>query len=85
MSKPRLNEEWTAYVVGRMHLYRISRKELADKCNYTTPYLSTVLNCNKEFESETSKEKTKIHIMESLDEMTSEILRRYYREYDPYA
>ena len=83
--KPRLNEDWTAYVVGTMHRYRISRKDLADKCNYTTPYLSTVLNCNKEFESESSKEKTKCHIMRNLDELAFDILRRYRHEYDYFS
>lgn len=83
--KPRLNEEWTAYVVGEMHRYRISRRELADKCNYTTPYLSTVLNCNKEFESEVSKEKTKCHIMSCLDELSYDILRRYRHGHDYFS
>lgn len=69
-----LNEEWTAYVVGRLHYLKISRAEFADRCGYTVPYVSTVLNCKKQFLSEESKEKTKRHIMDVLNDMEHEIL-----------
>ena len=29
-----LNEDWTAYVVGQMHKYRITNIELAARCVY---------------------------------------------------
>lgn len=69
-----LNEEWTAEVVGRMHRCRIRSVELADRCGYSAPYLSTVLNCKKHFESEESKERTKKRIFACLGSMENEIL-----------
>ena len=73
MSSRKLNEEWTADVVSRMHRYRISKKELASKCHYSLTYLSLVLNCVKEFSSEKAKERTKSHILECLGAIESEI------------
>lgn len=52
------NEDWTADVVGRMHKYRITNVQLAEACDYTPAYLSTVLNGKKTFESEETKAKT---------------------------
>lgn len=73
MSARQLNEEWTSYVVGKLHRYRISRVELASKCHYTQTYLSLVLNGTKEFSSDRAKEKTKTHVLRCLDILTSEI------------
>ena len=73
MSARKLNEEWTAEVVGRMHRYRISKKELASKCHYSLTYLSLVLNCVKEFSTETAKEKTKNKILKCLRAIEEEI------------
>lgn len=75
MGARQLNDEWTAYVVGRLHRFRISRKELADKCGYTLTYLSMVLNNYKEFSCERSKERTKNHILKSLREIETQILK----------
>lgn len=36
--------EWTAEIVGRLHLFKISKKELADELGYTPEYVSMVLN-----------------------------------------
>ena len=80
MSGRYLNEEWTAYVVGRLHRYRISRLELASKCHYSLTYLSLVLNGNKEFASEKAKERTKQHILKNLRELEIDILEESKRE-----
>ena len=69
-----LNEDWTADVVGRMHRCRISNVQLAEECNYSAAYLSTVLNGNKVFENDEAKEKTKDRIMEGLARLESKIL-----------
>lgn len=39
--------EWTADVVGRMHLAGITGKQLAEECGYTNSYLSAVLHGKK--------------------------------------
>ncbi len=36
--------QWTAEVIGKLHLYGISRVRLADAMGYTPEYVSTVLN-----------------------------------------
>ena len=69
-----LNEDWTADIVGRMHRCRISNVQLAEECNYSAAYLSTVLNGNKVFENDEAKEKTKDRIMEGLARLESKIL-----------
>ncbi len=69
-----LNEEWTADVVREMHLYRITRQELASKCHYSLTYLSLVLNGNKTFSSDYAKERTKAKILKSLEEIKIDIL-----------
>lgn len=71
--EPKVNEEWTAEVVGRMHRYRISNAELAQECGFSGAYLSTVLNGRKEFSSAESKEKTKDTILRALDRMIAKI------------
>ena len=67
------NEDWTADVVGRMHKYRISNVQLAEACDYTPAYLSTVLNGKKTFESEETKAKTKDRILDALAGLESKI------------
>lgn len=78
-----LNEDWTADVAGKMHKYRITGRELADRCVYRTmddgstksyhpQYISTVLNGKKEFETEESAERTKKRILEALNELIAE-------------
>ena len=40
-------DKWTGEVVGTMHIYGISNKELAKQMNVTPQYVSTVLNCKR--------------------------------------
>ena len=80
MAPSKLNEKWTADVVGRMHKYRISKKELASKCHYSLTYLSLVLNCVKEFSSEKAKNKTKNHILKCLKAIEDEIDKEIQEE-----
>lgn len=68
-----LNEDWTADVVGRMHRFRIKNEQLAQECEYSAAYLSTVLNGNKDL-SEKGKEETKDRIFKALERIESRIL-----------
>ena len=36
--------QWTADLIGRMHLHGITAKQLADNVGWNPKYLSTVLN-----------------------------------------
>ena len=80
------NADWTAEVAGKMHKYRITNAELANRCvykvdrsgeekSYHPAYLSTVMNGNKEFESEEAAERTKERILSALDELIAERLK----------
>lgn len=80
MSGRKLNEEWSAEVVGRMHRYRITRAELASKCHYSLTYLSLVLNGMKEFSSDKAKEKTKNKIINNLTLIENDILSEIRKE-----
>lgn len=42
-----LNFDWTAEVVGRMHMSAITGKQLAEEAGMTNSYLSTVLHGKK--------------------------------------
>ena len=42
-----MNLDWTADVVGRMHVAAITGKQLADEAKLTNTYLSAVLRGNK--------------------------------------
>ena len=64
-----LNEDWTAYVAGEMHRFRIRNPELAEECGYHKTYLSTVLNGNKDFGSEEAAQKTRQHILNALERL----------------
>lgn len=37
-------EQWTADIIGEMHLKRITAKELSAQLGYNSKYVSTVLN-----------------------------------------
>lgn len=37
-------EQWTADIIGEMHLNRITAKELSEQLGYNPKYVSTVLN-----------------------------------------
>lgn len=71
--KRKLNEEWTGIVVGKMHQWGVSEKELADRCGYTTQYVSMLLNGKKKFQTEKGKEKAKNHVLRTLDEIIEEV------------
>ena len=40
--------QWTAELIGEMHLKRISKRQLAEKMGVTPEYLSMVLNGHRE-------------------------------------
>lgn len=69
----KMNEPWTANVVGRMHRYGIKGDELARKCGYSPQYLSMVLNGKKEFSSNESRLKVRRKIFESLHRLEKEV------------
>lgn len=71
--KRKLNEEWTGIVVGKMHQWGISEKELGERCGYSTQYISMLLNGKKTFSKDLSKEKTIKHVMGTLDEIIEEV------------
>lgn len=66
-------EDWTAYVVGQLHKYKIRNSSLADRCGFSPAYLSTVLNGNKEFSSEVAAVKTRDKILTCLAELIDEL------------
>ena len=76
--KRRLNEEWTGIVVGKMHQWGISERELATECGYSTQYISMLLNGKKKFTSEKSKERTKKKVIKALDEIIKEVQYEHY-------
>ncbi len=39
-----MREIWTANLAGKMHLYNISRQDIADKLGVTKAYVGQVLN-----------------------------------------
>ncbi len=55
--------EWTADVVGRMHLAGITGKQLAEECGITNSYLSAVLHGKK------GDENTRKRILDALERM----------------
>ena len=70
-----LREEWAAFVVGRMHRLNVTREELAKRCGYSVPYISTVLNGKKKFESEEAYRKTRNHILRTMEALEREIFK----------
>lgn len=40
--------QWTADIIGQMHLHKIRKKNLADELNVTPEYVSMVLNGRRE-------------------------------------
>lgn len=39
--------QWTADLIGKMHLFGVSRRQLADVLGYTPEYVTMVLNGKK--------------------------------------
>ncbi len=69
----KMNEPWTANVVGRMHRYGIKGEELANKCGYSPQYISMVLNGKKQFASEEAKSRAKRIIFNGLHQVEREV------------
>lgn len=67
------NEDWTAYVVGQLHKYKIRNSVLAERCGFSPAYLSTVLNGKKVFASEVAAVKTRDKILTCLAELVDEL------------
>lgn len=40
--------QWTADIIGQMHVHKITGKSLAEKLGYTPEYVSAVLNGKRE-------------------------------------
>lgn len=55
--------DWTAEVVGRMHLASITGRQLAEECGISNTYLSVVLHGKK------GSEKTKKLILAALSRL----------------
>lgn len=58
--------EWTAEVVGRMHLAKITVKRLAEEAGYTPEYVSMVLNGHRDTEA------AKAALFAALDRLTND-------------
>lgn len=58
-------ENWTAEVVGRMHVARITQRALAKECGYSEAYVSEVLNSRRDKGSE----QTKMNIYAALERL----------------
>lgn len=72
----KLNEEWTADIVCRIHRLNITQIELAKRCGYTASYLSMVLNGKKQFTSPYAAKVTRKRICKAMEELEHEILGR---------
>lgn len=59
-------QEWTANVVARMHLAKITTKRLAEESGYTPEYVSMVLNGHRYTEI------AKTAILAALDKLEAE-------------
>ena len=59
-------QAWTAEVVARMHMARITTTQLAKEAGYTLQYTSTVLNGHRDTES------AKATILAALDKLEAE-------------
>lgn len=40
--------QWTADIIGKMHMYRIAKKQLAGNLGMTPEYISMILNGHRE-------------------------------------
>ncbi|MCI9474229.1 MAG: hypothetical protein HFF31_09500 [Flavonifractor sp.] len=59
-------QAWTAEVVARMHLAKVTAKRLAEESGYTPEYVSMVLNGHRDTES------AKATILAALDKLEAE-------------
>lgn len=58
--------QWTADLVGKMHLHKIKAKELAEKVGWNEKYLSAVLNGKRQ------PRKAEAELNAALDEMIAD-------------
>lgn len=58
--------EWTAEVVAKMHLNKITARQLAEKTGYTPEYISMILNGHRDTQS------AKTTILAALDQLAAE-------------
>lgn len=63
----RMNEAWTADIVGRLHRVNMTQVEFAYRCGITPEYLSMVLNGKKHFTTEYSKQCTRRRLEQALE------------------
>ncbi|WP_040663627.1 helix-turn-helix domain-containing protein [Oscillibacter ruminantium] len=62
--------QWTADVIGKMHMLRISNKQLAEKLGVTPEYVSMILNGHRDPEGANQR------FLEAVNEMASENMRK---------
>lgn len=62
--------QWTADVIGKMHMLRISKKQLAEKLGVTPEYVSMVLNGHRDPEGADQR------FLAAVNEMASENMRK---------
>ena len=62
--------QWTADVIGKMHMLRISKKQLAEKLGVTPEYVSMVLNGHRDPEGANQR------FLAAVNEMASENIRK---------
>lgn len=62
----RMNEAWTADIVGRLHRINMTQAEFAYFCGITPGYLSMVLNGKKQFTTEYAKQCTRRRLDQAL-------------------
>lgn len=58
--------QWTADIIGKMHVKHITAKQLAQKLDYNPKYLSAILNGKREPKGAETK------IRSALDEIIAE-------------
>lgn len=62
--------QWTADVIGKMHMLRISNKQLAEKLGVTPEYVSMILNGHRDPEGANQR------FLAAVNEMASENMRK---------
>lgn len=57
-------QEWTAEVVARLHMNKITIKQLAEEAGYTPEYVSMVLNGHRD------PDQGRVNLQAALDRLT---------------
>lgn len=63
-------EKWTGEVVGTMHIYGITHRQLADRIGITNRYLSMLLNGKRK--SQGSEGRVRAALMDLINERSGE-------------